>query len=250
MHSVRSILCFSALSGAILAGWAQPLTVHDRDQNDLLVNDSVVNIFESDPNTLILTASFALKNNTPDPMPVLMKRTIHEIPDSTIDFYCFSIQCWFGVDSVTVADTIPPYGTSFLFSTHVCHKRYLELAPLPPGYSSITYTLFVPGTGIETSVQVNYTHSPLSVNEDEQPSFLLYPNPARDQLTLELPGIPSGPVDLVFSDLQGRVLESRAGLLTDGRITASTGHLEPGPYLLRVSRGNELNTTFRTLIAP
>lgn len=213
--------------------YAQPLVIMDRGDNNRIVNDSLVSIFSSDPNTLILTASFAMKNNTTEPMPLLLKRTINQIPDSTIDFYCFSIQCWFGVDSVTVADTIPPGGESYLFSSHVCHKRYLELALLNPGFSSITYTIFQPDAGaqpVEVSVTVNYLHSPVGFEEHYGRLLTVYPNPSSGPVTVELPSAGHSNYELVLYNSQGAAMAGRLNYFGGDRMEIDTSTLPAGLY--------------------
>lgn len=246
---IRTIFTVLAIIGS--GGWmarAQQLTIHDRDHNDLLVNDSVLFITSEDPETLILTASFALKNNTPDSLPVLMKRYIHQIPDSTIDFYCFSIQCWFGVDSVTIADVIPPYGTSYSFSTHVCHKRYLELATLPAGFSSINYYLYVPGTEIDATVTVNYLHTPTGIEDLQANSIKVFPNPAREYITLEAGNLPDGTAELALRDLLGRTVGVLACTISGGRATIPVSHLSNGTYFGQISDGHGRSRNFPFLV--
>lgn len=227
------------LIGNMLPAFSQALELFNKD-NGQLVNDSVLTVYSTDPNTLILTASFVMKNNTTEAMPVLLKRSINQIADSTIDFYCFSIQCWFGLDSVEIADTIPPEGESYTFVSHVCHTLFLELFPLIPGFSSITYTIFnpqaPPGT-VEATVTVNYQLAAVGFESPDYKPVNVYPNPADDRLFAELPGSPAGEYTLRFFDAMGSLVSTQSSACNNGRVEIYSGDLPPGFYTGQISRG-------------
>lgn len=235
----------------MLPALSQPLTLVNRD-NGQLVNDSTVTIYSTDPNTQFLTASFIMKNNTSQAMPVLLKRSINQINDSTIDFYCFSIQCWFGVDSVEIADTIPPEGESYTFVSHVCHTRYLELFPLIPGFSSVSYTIFNPeasaGT-VEASVTVNYELSTVGFESPEYRPLNVYPNPADEMLYAELPGLSSGVYTLRIFDALGSLIRSQTQSCLNGRLEISTRDLPPGFYSGQISRGTASRHSIKFVVS-
>lgn len=70
---------------------------------------------------------------------------------------------------------------------------------------------------------------PLSVEEEKVSEWSFYPNPARDQLTVEFPG--ERPDKLYIYSMVGKpVLEMK---VTEGRTQVAVSNLKPGVYFLK-----------------
>ena len=68
----------------------------------------------------------------------------------------------------------------------------------------------------------------------------VWPNPVQDYITLSLPDLSAGIIEMELVDLQGRVLYHRQHMLSNKKITLnSLSSLPPGPYLTRVSQGGK-----------
>ncbi len=68
-----------------------------------------------------------------------------------------------------------------------------------------------------------------------------YPNPAGDQLNLELPGGPRFPYDLMIYRTDGSLME-KVSASSDGKISVPVGHLPPGIYFYRLRTGAQTYT--------
>jgi hypothetical protein len=123
---------------------AQQLLLMDRFNGNKIVNDSTITVFSSDFNITDLTQYFTIKNNMDRPLAVFLRKTINVMNDSTSDYFCFGIKCWPDSDTTDIADTIKPGAEDYNFASHVTHVRRFDMPQplLPPGLSSITYTIF------------------------------------------------------------------------------------------------------------
>ncbi|KAA9332246.1 T9SS type A sorting domain-containing protein [Hymenobacter busanensis] len=82
-----------------------------------------------------------------------------------------------------------------------------------------------------------------------QQALALYPNPAKDQVTLRLPGAGAGPVQVQLTDLTGRVV-LRTTVLFKGTeaVLPLTGQVKPGVYLLQVNGTGQKATMQRLVV--
>jgi hypothetical protein len=240
---------------------AQQLQLLDRFNDNKLVNDSTVTVFSSDVNINEITQYFTMKNTTDKPLSVFLRKTVNFYADSTTDYYCFGVRCWPGDDSTTIADTIPAGGEDYTFASHVVHKRRFDIPqpPLPPGLSSITYTIYDKTTfptPVEASVTVFYHQSGLGVEEaGEQGSreagkvALVYPNPASDWLIIETGECKPGKYTLLLSNNLGNQVHRSAVLLQDGQLTIPVIGLVPGFYYGRLISEQATGVDFRFQVA-
>jgi hypothetical protein len=233
---------------------AQQLLLLDRFNDNRIVNDSTITVFISEAEIHDITQYFTMKNNTDKKLAVFLRKTINIIADSTTDYYCFGIRCWPGDDSTNVADTIPPGGEDFTFASHVTHQRRFDLPQpiLPLGLTSITYTVYDKTSfpePVEASVTVIYHHSGLGVEEawghggmeawehgggEAGRSIRVYPNPAKDWVTLEIDEIPDGISEVFIFNNLGANVRSILYNLQDNQLRFSVSGYTPGLYLGRI----------------
>lgn len=229
-NTARAVtLTFSYLMAA-LSVQGQALVIMDRDKNDRVVNDSVVNVYSSDTGMQVLTANFLIRNDGPDTLHVYLRRVIQQMGDSTMDFYCFYTQCWFYADSTDIPNPIPPGGLDYSFIPHVCHVRMFEGIPLEPGLSVIKYTIYDPAAQpqpVEASVTVRYHLESLWRDERKYAEISVFPNPADDFLLLG-PGLqPIGEI-MVYNSLGANIPVSY--VLQGEKISLDVSHLPTGYY--------------------
>lgn len=241
---------------------AQPLLLLDRFNGNKVINDSVITVFSSDMNIVDLTQYFTMKNNTGKPLAVFLRKTVNFMADSTTDYYCFGIRCWPGDDSTNVADTIPAGGEDYTFASHVVHKRRFDFPQplLPPGLTSITYTVYDETTfpePVEASVTVRYHLSGLGIEEEQegrqQPgpkeNVAVYPNPATDRLNILWTDNSEDKVTLmIFNNLGVMVMKSPVSF-KDDLLSIPVSHLIPGLYFGKLISSGGSPSTFRFQVA-
>jgi len=249
----RFLLTAFLIVSATIAS-AQPLQLLDRFNGNKLVNDSTITVFGSDFTVPELTQYFTMKNNTEKTLAVYLRKTVNFYADSTIDYYCFGIRCWPGDDSTNVADSIPPGGEDYTFASHVTHFRRFDFPQpsLPPGVSSITYTVYDKTSfpePVEATVTVIYHLGGLGVEEawghggmeaGEQGGMEagnvvhVFPNPATDWVTVEFNEFIIGVRQvLLFNNLGGKVSNFKYNI-QDNRLKISVAGFPPGLYLGRI----------------
>ncbi len=233
---------------------AQQLLILDRFNGNKIVNDSTLTVYSSDPTTIELTQYFTLKNNTDKPLALFLRKSINSINDSTIDYFCFGIKCWPDTYLTDVPDSIQPGASDSTFASHVVHYRRFENPPLPPGSSSITYTIFDNTTfpdPVKAKVTVVYHLSSLSIEEHSQKVIGVWPNPTSRNITFRTN--PIGPVNsmrkLAIYNSMGSLIDESVVRLENYQATYPVEILNAGFYfgLLSGSKGEKVFFKFQVL---
>ena len=83
-----------------------------------------------------------------------------------------------------------------------------------------------------------------TVSETEAPNtnqaLIITPNPASEIIHLSVEPENSDRILLRVSDLNGRVVHSHRGIIEEGTISMSIGHLAPGMYFCEMRRGQTM----------
>jgi PKD repeat protein len=119
-----------------------------------------------------------------------------------------------------------PYGT---------YKVYAEVGGLNTNPAIITLDNTVPSVN-NLSLIMTLTGISTGINEKPELSVNnIYPNPASNNLTLELNTLKSGNISLIVSDVLGNMVLSNNMTLTSGnnRLNINTTDLTPGSYSLQ-----------------
>lgn len=245
---VKFILSATFLFASILVN-AQQILLLDRMNGNKIINDSTITISSTDPLAIDLTAYFTMKNNTDHILSLNLRKTVHFMADSTIDYYCFGVQCWPGTDTTNIPDTIQPGAEDYTFASHVVHFRRFDFPPLAFGKSSITYTIYDDTSfpeAIEASVTVIYDHQTVSsLNEKTHQEALVYPNPATNNISIVSEENFSGDVPIRIYDYKGRIVKNTSAMMQDGSIDLAVDALKPGYYYGRVEINAQLPIVFR-----
>jgi hypothetical protein len=227
---------------------AQQLLLLDRFNGNKVVNDSTITVYSSDFNTQELTQYFTMKNNTDRPLSVYLRKTVNLMNDSTTDYFCFYIKCWPDTDTTDIADTIQPGAEDYTFASHVCHVRRFQNLLLPPGRSSITYTIFDNTTfpePVEASVTVIYELSGLGLEEQGQKAATVYPNPASDWITVKaIESMPGNYTLMLFNSL-GSLVRNTSIHILENELKFSVSNLFPGFYYGKLVSGHGAEYSFR-----
>jgi len=253
----RTFFILFSLAAILLACaeglFAQKLVIMDRGNNNKIVNDSTITIYSSDPSITNLTAFFTIKNNTNVPLSVFLRKTVNQQNDSTTDYFCFYTKCWRDTDTTNIADTIPAGGEDYNFASHVTHVRsfdYPELT-LPPGVTSITYTIFdhtsLPEP-VEASVTVIYQLSPLGNNEPKTLTTAVYPNPATDFIRVKTGPQMQGKLKAALYNSQGALVRSEDLVNSGNTMTIQTNDLTPGFYAGILISASDARAYFRFIV--
>jgi hypothetical protein len=234
--------------------FAQKLLIMDRGNNDKIVNDSTITVSSSDPSINQLTAIFTIKNNTDVPLSVFLRKKINQVGDSTSDYFCFYIKCWSDTDTTDIADTIPAGGEDYNFASHVTHIRRFDYPQpaLPPGLTSVTYTIFDNTTlaePVEASVTVIYHLSPLGTDEPNAAKTEVYPNPATDCIRVKTERQMTGRLKAVIYNAQGAVVRSEVVTNKGNCLTTiKTNDLSPGFYTGILTSELNVHSCFRFVV--
>lgn len=230
---------------------AQQLQLIDRFNGNKIVNDSVITVYSSDPSIIDLTRYFTMKNNTDRTLALFLRKTVNMLNDSTTDYFCFGIKCWPDTYRTDVADTILPGAEDYTFASHVVHVRRFETPPLPPGRSSITYTIYDSTAfpePVEASVTVIYHLSGLGVNENQSVSTLVYPNPAAENITVVTHEYQQGNLTLSLFDGIGLLIRQSTVLSESNEVTIPVDGLTSGLYYGHLVSDEGKATTFKFLV--
>lgn len=243
---------------------AQQLLLMDRFNGNKIVNDSTITVFSSDFNINYLTQYFTIKNNTDRPLAVFLRKTVNMMNDSTSDYFCFGIKCWPDSDTTDIADSIQPGAEDYNFASHVTHVRRFDLPQplLPPGLSSITYTIFDNTTflqPVEASVTVIYHLSGLGIEEEEtrrqgdkeigRTEAVVYPNPSSEWLTIETGEIRPGNYTLIIYNSLGILVHKSNLHIQESKLTIPVSQLLSGFYYGRLVPEQGTGVAFRFQVA-
>jgi hypothetical protein len=233
--------------------FAQKLIIMDGENDNKIVNDSTITIYSSDQSINQLTALFFIKNTTDVPLTVYLRKKVNQINDSTTDYFCYYIKCWPGTDTTDVADTIPAGTEDHSFATHVTHVRRFDYPQplLPPGLSSITYTLFDNTTfaePVEASVTVIYHLSPLAINEQPSIKAEVYPNPATDFICVKTDRQIPGKYKVVIYNSLGALVKREEIMNSSNSLTIKTNDLPQGVYTGLLTSESNTHTSFRFVV--
>jgi len=75
----------------------------------------------------------------------------------------------------------------------------------------------------------------------------IYPNPASDQLFIDLPR-QARATEITLSDLQGRRVVVQDAILSDNSLSLDLSKFAPGVYLLEIREGRDLVVSERIVV--
>ena len=103
--------------------------------------------------------------------------------------------------------------------------------------SSLTYS-FIDKSGQESSDYTLWFNPSVQVPQKPQETFRIYPLPARDFCTIEIPAEHQGQIDFLLFDLNGKKLQAVSRHMTQKILTIDLSTVESGIYiyLLKTSR--------------
>ncbi len=122
----------------------------------------------------------------------------------------------------------------------------LYLQPLTPNESDGTY--FASGFGMDTPSAVGiaiFNASELNVGETSFIDGKAYPNPANDNVTIELAS--EGAANLVVTDLSGKVVMNNAVSFLNGSTKVNIDGLDSGMYVFNVTLENGKTSQFNVV---
>lgn len=162
---------------------------------------------------------------------VIAKRKEISIPNGQQSYFCFATGCY--APSVNISPDLVYMTPGQEDSTF---KGYID----PKGHmgSSIIQYCFVDNlTGTDSvCVTLNYTIGAVGIVNNSNKRFLRsFPNPATDRVTV-LYNTESafGSAELIITDLNGRTIEKRQIIATEGAIEIGTENMSNGLYIANV----------------
>ncbi|MCF8304511.1 MAG: T9SS type A sorting domain-containing protein [Bacteroidales bacterium] len=141
--------------------------------------------------------------------------------------YCQADNCWGPYDTFGPP---PQQVTNYVMGLGL--YRYYESVVSPDNHYTINYEIvYFKKNGMECGEEVIVgTKEPLKVKE----TFHLYPNPAYNQLAVEIIGIPNG--TLIITNLSGQSIMQTT--FNTSLFNLDINHLSPGVYLVKLISGN------------
>ena len=230
---------------------SQELLIMDKSDGDKVVNNLTVTSYSTDTSIIDLTKPFVMLNNTDSTLRVYLRKTIHTIADSTIDYFCFGPKCWPDNDTTDLPAILEPGIANYSFASHVVHERRFEMPPLPPGFTSITYEIFDDSTfaePIEAKVTVNYHLSPVNTPENKIYSYSVFPNPTTDWINLRTDKTNDGIFKLIVANIKGEIVIDSQVNIKNGVTKIFVGELTPGSYFGKIVKGNNKLTRFKFIV--
>lgn len=230
---------------------AQEILLLDRFNGNRIVNDSTVTVFSSDPDIVDLTQYLTIENTTDDTLALYLRKSVNYIADSTIDYYCFGVQCWPGVELTWIPDSIMPGARDSTFASHVVHFRRFESPPLPYGISSISYTIFDSTTytyTVEATIHVIYNHSVTGVKTEVLPSVSVWPNPASEYLNIALGESVSRSISVTILSSKGALVKQLSANPAGSLLMIQVNDLSSGQYYGYISIPDSKNLFFRFFV--
>lgn len=95
--------------------------------------------------------------------------------------------------------------------------------------STLTYS-FIDNSGQESSDHTIQFNPAVRVNNGVRERFHLYPVPAQDFCTIEIPANHHGPIDFFLFDLNGKTLQSFHSIISERTLTIDLTRVESGIY--------------------
>jgi hypothetical protein len=136
----------------------------------------------------------------------------------------------------------PAGGTAWLSSITVLAENDLIMGGNFKG--TLNLDAFILNSNIAHGM-IAYLGDPLSVKEspDLSPEFFtIYPNPAKDRLTVSFPEEITGEMNITVSDLSGKLLMQSSAPIKFGRINLNVSEIPAGMYFLQVNNQQQSDT--------
>jgi hypothetical protein len=120
---------------------------------------------------------------------------------------------------------------------------------VPAAVSSPNCVIRFTQTDVTGSIQLSAAFSELfnigcdslsALNEHQEIIFNVYPNPATDQITINMDQHMNGPVDITISDLSGRMILHQL-LEHPATLTVGCNNFEAGTYVISMKTQNKLS---------
>ena len=180
---------------------------------------------------------YTLQNNTPDTLQMNWRALYSTFPHSWTLAYCYQGTCLYsGILAHTFTFKLYP-GTSALMQ--------LDVSPTSgPGTGNFQVLTWASNDSLNTTTSLNYhatvnACTPNGITELEAASISIYPNPVRNELTVDLPqNLDNGRLEIY--NLIGSKVYSQP--LT-GTKAFDVSALETGIYMARISEGGRLLST-------
>ena len=234
---MKKLLLITYLLGVVACiGYSQSLSLSN--ENGPVANDSYINKTGL-PSDDELVVEMYVTNNTPDPIPVMVKKVEISMVPGTASLFCwglcFAPNVYVSPDPLTIAGNTTNESD---FSGHY----------LPSGMSgmSVIRYVFFDQRNPDDSVcfNTNFQAYPLGISGLSGTNALAaYPNPASGKVTVAFSGMESASGTVVIRNLLGERVKEITVSGTSGKVTFDATDLNSGIYFYSlVVNGNAVAT--------
>jgi hypothetical protein len=241
---MKKLFLFIYFAGVLaFFGYSQTLSVLDTVGN-VLANDSYYNTNGTPTDDEIVTYLF-VKNNTANPVSVLVKKAEISVQENSINMFCWGLCFAPQVFIAPEPKVIEGNAVNELdFSGHYVPNG-------ARGVSVIRYTFFVTENPND-SVCVNVTFSafPLGVaNATAKPKLsAAFPNPATSFVNFNVSGTGHGTATLVVRNILGSVVRELNVTGFEGKVRVETAGLNDGVYFCSMLVNGEATATRKIVV--
>lgn len=124
----------------------------------------------------------------------------------------------------------------------------LWIKPITIGTFSYVVTQNICGNIKTDTVNVNVSPSSISETELFSKNIILYPQPAKDLLSISLNSLYNN-IELKILDLNGKEIESKELSVTNGKTEHSLNNIANGVYILKITNSSFQTATKRLVIS-
>lgn len=148
--------------------------------------------------------------------------------------------------SYSVVRSSPDHGDYY----RLIKEGIYDLLVSAPGYHSDTIHAVAVTDYQATRVDIQLKAYELGLHEFQEPMFLIYPNPAHHEFSVELKNLAHGEMELTIFSLDGKLVRRELRYYQGSAIELSTSQMEEGIYLVRCSCGGHSRVLRLVVLKP
>lgn len=215
------------------------------DQATITVNGSYIYVVD-DPSTFDISHNLWVENNSGQTLDIKVKRVEISFVNGTENATCW-VQCPPAIPSGSVPEqisantvTLVDGGFDYSFSAHLYPEGN-------SGCSHYRYIFFDDAKDISDSVDIYFNHGEAcnqvaSIDQKDDITFSVYPNPASELLNIQLNGNSSNASVTITNILGSTVLTKKIKTDSNG-LSLPLSSFESGLYFVSVKQNNKVIAT-------
>ena len=210
-------------------------------QGSTLVNGSYI-LVNSNASASDISQNLWIQNNTTDTLNMRVTKIELDVVPNTLN-----ATCWEVCPPSDTAGQFPTITSPFIRMDPAAIEYSFAAHQYPEGLSGCShfrFIFFADGSNYRDSVDIYFSHgqtcnTPASINAQQQIAFDVYPNPAKDLISINLEdNISEG--EIIITNLLGLTVARYNVALLNGNKEISLENLENGIYQLSILKDKEI----------